>query len=223
MTSVSVYLALLMLGSNVSTTAAVPKPPQMVVTAGVVTTPTAVPMPPAVVPVAASPVAASAPVISAPTASAVASVATTAATMAVGSVQVTDDEQRFIDLVNYERAEKGLRHLRVDPILVEVSRGHSKEMGDLDYFDHVSPTPGMRTALNRYLVALGHRPNWAYVGENLFYCSIVDINRGHSCLMASPSHRENILNPRFERIGVGTYTDAKGQYWVTQMFLASTD
>lgn len=211
MTSVSVYLAMLMLGSNVST-ADVPKPPVVAVAAGVVSTGAPVP----VVPSAASPAVAP-PVVEVP------AMPASGATKAVGSVQLTDEEARFVDLVNSERASRGLSVLRLDPLLVQISRAHSKEMCDLNYFDHVSPTPGMRTALNRLLVALKRRPSWAYVGENLFYCSIVDVNRGHTCLMESHSHRENILNPKFEKIGVGVYSDARGQFWVTQMFLASTD
>jgi uncharacterized protein YkwD len=212
MTSVSIYLAMLMLGSNVST-ADVPKPPQVAVASAAVT------MPAVTSPVAA-PAVASTPGL--PTAEAYTAMAAAKVTK-TKSVQLTEEEQRFMDLVNYERATRGLSVLRLDPVLVEVSRKHSKEMCDLNYFNHVSPTPGMRTALNRYLAAIPRRPNWAYLGENLFYCSIVDVNRGHTCLMESHSHRENILNPKFERIGVGTYSDAKGQFWVTQMFLSSTD
>lgn len=141
----------------------------------------------------------------------------------MATVQVVDDEQRFIDLVNYERWSRGLSILKPDPLLVDVSRRHSNEMADKDYFDHVSPTPGMKTALDRYLVALGHRPQWAYLGENLFYCSIVDVNRGHTCLMDSRAHRDNILNPKFDRIGVGIYKGDDGEFWVTEMFLASID
>lgn len=138
-------------------------------------------------------------------------------------VQMVDEEQRYVDLVNSERVSRGLNALRVDPLLIEVSRAHSREMADKAYFDHYSPTPGMRTALDRYLVALKRRPQWAYLGENLFYCSITDVNRGHTCLMESPAHRENILNPKFERIGVGVYKAPDGQFWVTEMFIASID
>ncbi|MBI2843664.1 MAG: hypothetical protein HYX78_09720 [Armatimonadetes bacterium] len=138
-------------------------------------------------------------------------------------VQVVDEEQRFIDLVNYERLSRGLRMLSVDPLLVEVSRKHSQEMTERDYFDHLSPTPGLRTALDRYLASVAQRPTWAYLGENLFYCSIVDVNRGHTCLMESPGHRANILNPKFERIGVGVCKDEDGEFWVTEMFLAAID
>ncbi len=138
-------------------------------------------------------------------------------------VQMVDEEQRFLDLINAERSSNGLSVLLADPLLVEVSRKHSQEMCDKNYFDHVSPTAGLRTALDRYLADLGHTPKWAYLGENLFYCSIVDVNRGHTCLMASQAHRDNILNPKFARCGVGVYKSRDGQFWVTQMFIASTD
>jgi uncharacterized protein YkwD len=134
---------------------------------------------------------------------------------------MTEEEQRFVDLVNQERALRGLRTLKVDPVLIDVSRGHSKEMSDKNYFDHNSPTPGMRTALDRYLSVVKRRPTWALIGENLFYCSIVDVNRGHTCLMDSKGHRDNILNPKFERIGVGIYKSEAGEFWVTEMFIAS--
>lgn len=138
-------------------------------------------------------------------------------------VQLTEEEQRFIDLTNSERLLRGLNALKMDTQLVEVAREHSKEMADKNYFDHVSPTPGLRTAVDRYLAVVKQRPTWALVGENLFYCSIVDVNRGHTCLMESKSHRDNILNPRFERMGVGVYKSPDGQFWVTEMFLSVVD
>lgn len=138
-------------------------------------------------------------------------------------VQLTEEEQRFIDLTNSERLLRGMNALNLDPTLVEAARKHSKEMAEKDYFDHISPTPGLRTAVDRYIAEIKRRPTWALVGENLFYCSIVDVNRGHTCLMESRTHRDNILNPRFERIGVGIYKDKDGEFWVTEMFLSVVD
>ncbi|MGC8861174.1 MAG: CAP domain-containing protein [Armatimonadota bacterium] len=135
----------------------------------------------------------------------------------------TDQEQRSIDLVNRERRARGLCVLSVNPLLVQVAREHSREMWEKGYFDHFSPTPGLRTPMERYLARLGHTPSWAFLGENLFYCSIVDPDRGHRCLMASPKHRENILNERFREIGVGCFTAPDGQFYLTQLFLAQTD
>lgn len=139
------------------------------------------------------------------------------------SVQLSQNEQRFVDLVNAERWDRNLGVLSVNPLLVQVAREHSREMAEKHYFDHVSPTQGLETPMKRYLSALGYTPTWACVGENLFYCSIVDVDRGQRCLMASPSHRENILNNRFEQIGVGVYVSKDGQFWVTELFLSQID
>lgn len=142
---------------------------------------------------------------------------------AVQSVKMTADEQRFVDLANAARWDQNLRALAPNPLLVQVARRHSREMAERSYFDHFSPTPQLRTPADRYLDALGRRPTWALVGENLFYCTRVDSDLGHECLMESKPHRDNILNPRFEQIGVGAYIGPDGRYWVTQMFLAQID
>jgi uncharacterized protein YkwD len=135
----------------------------------------------------------------------------------------TDEETRFVELVNKERAKRGLSQLRIDATLILVAREHSAEMRDKAYFNHESPTVGIKTPLDRYLKAVTFRPTYACVGENLFWATVVDIQRGHQAFMNSPTHRENILFPRFEKIGVGIVKDAKGEFWVTQMFLTNTD
>jgi uncharacterized protein YkwD len=134
---------------------------------------------------------------------------------------ITSEEQAFLDLINEEREDRGLCRLKLDPLLVGVAREHSREMCEKEYFDHISPTSGQRTPMQRYLRALPKRPPYACVGENLFYCSVVDVARGHKALMESPGHRANILFARFRACGVGIYTSPSGQFWVTQMFLTN--
>jgi len=139
------------------------------------------------------------------------------------SVVMTQQESKFVELVNKERANRGLPQLTIDLLLIEVAREHSREMGEKHYFSHTSPAPGMNTPMDRYLAAAGKRPSWALVGENLFYCSIVDVERGHFALMNSEGHRANILETRYEHIGVGAYVNPKGEFYVTQTFLAKAD
>lgn len=148
---------------------------------------------------------------------------TTSPPVVPDGVVMTQEEIRFVELVNKERASRGLPQLTIDPVLIQVAREHSREMGEKHYFSHHSPTPKMRTPLDRYLAGAKRRPSWALVGENLFYCSIVDVNRGHTALMNSEGHRANILESRYERIGVGAYVTPDGQFYVTQMFLAKID
>jgi len=133
------------------------------------------------------------------------------------------EEQRCVELVNAERWARGLPLLQPDPLLASIAREHSRDMAEHNYFDHYSNIPGKRTAGDRFISAYGRCPRWACIGENLFYCSIVDVNRGHTAFMGSPSHRDNILSAKYEKIGVGTYKDSSGQFWVTQMFASVRD
>jgi uncharacterized protein YkwD len=135
----------------------------------------------------------------------------------------TSEEMQFVQLVNQERMKRGLSRLVVDPLLIQVARDHSAEMRDKAYFNHESPTSGIKTPLDRYLKAVSHRPGYACVGENLFWATVIDVRRGHQAFMTSPTHRENVLFPRFEKIGVGIVKQPNGEFWVTQMFLTNTD
>ncbi|MGV3724668.1 MAG: CAP domain-containing protein [Actinomycetota bacterium] len=135
----------------------------------------------------------------------------------------TPEELRFVELANEERRKRGLSQLVIDPLLIRVARLHSAEMRDRAYFNHNSPTAAERTPMDRYLKAVSLRPEYACVGENLFYCSIVDVKRGHDAFMNSPTHRDNVLFPRYEKIGVGIIKNERGEFWVTQMYLTNTD
>lgn len=160
-------------------------------------------------------------------------VASTAATpqAAPNPYGLNPQEAQFVDLVNKERTSRGLNALTVDPLLIQVARDHSAEMCKLNYFDHHSPTTGMTTPMDRYLKAIKDAndpmPGYLLVGENIYYCSTLDdhynVEYGHQALMNSPGHRANILEPRFAKIGVGTYRDAKGEFWVTESFLCDID
>lgn len=137
------------------------------------------------------------------------------------------EEREFIERINYERTSRDENALTLDPLLVQVARGHCRDMADNNYFDHASPTNGLRMPMDRYVAALhasgSETPNYALVGENIYYCSesnsTYDAAYGHQALMNSPGHRANILDPRFAKVGVGIYRNDRGEFWVTEMFL----
>ncbi len=137
------------------------------------------------------------------------------------------EEADLIAAINNERTQRGIGPLTEDPLLNVTARTHSREMCSLSYFDHHSPTAGIQTPMDRYLVGLRAwgegKPEAALVGENIFYSSATDavynVAYAHVCLMHSPGHRANILEPRFTKVGVGLYRDAQGRFWVTEMFL----
>ncbi len=144
---------------------------------------------------------------------------------------LTEDEQEFVTRINAERTSRGLNALTVDPLLVETARAHSREMCDLNYFNHHSPTSGLTSPMDRYLKSRKDTgagdPDYLLVGENIFYCSIFNsvynADYGHRALMASPGHRANILDARFTKIGLGVYHNARGEFWVTQMFTKDSE
>ena len=144
---------------------------------------------------------------------------------------LSPEEQEFIGKVNAERTSRGLNALTVDALLVHTARAHSHEMCSRDYFDHHSPTPGLETPMDRYLKGLhdagSATPESLLIGENIYYCSvsndIYNVDYGHRALMNSPGHRANILEKRFTKIGLGVYRDARGEFWVTEMFSRDTD
>jgi uncharacterized protein YkwD len=134
------------------------------------------------------------------------------------------DELRFVALINAERRSRGVAPLTVDPLLVAVARAHSREMSRKRYFSHWSPTPALRTPDQRYQAAYRKRFGGSFtrpflLGENLFSGSFPDVEIGHQALMASPSHRYNVLDEQFNEVGIGTFVNASGEYYVTQVFL----
>lgn len=125
---------------------------------------------------------------------------------------ITAEEQLMVSLVNQERAKVGLKPLQVDLRLVELARMKSKDMIDLNYFSHTSPTYGspfdmMKKAGVDYYTA----------GENLAGASTVE--RAHEALMQSDGHRRNILNPAFTHIGIGIVKGGSYGMMFTQMFI----
>ena len=122
-----------------------------------------------------------------------------------------DLEARMLDLLNSERAQRGLNPLRADPELAEVARAHSRDMFARGYFSHVAPDrrdpfDRMRAAKVRYLIA----------GENLALAHT--LAAAHRGLMESPGHRANILRPQFGRVGIAVVDGGMHGLMVTQNF-----
>jgi uncharacterized protein YkwD len=66
----------------------------------------------------------------------------------------------------------------------------------------------------------------SYVGENIAWAGGAGVGSGtlHTMWMQSQGHRDNILSPTYNVVGIGVYCAADGTIWATQSFgrLAST-
>lgn len=123
-------------------------------------------------------------------------------------------EQQVVALTNEIRKEKGLGVLRIDQALSEAAESHSRDMADNRFFSHVG-SDGDRLSDRTRDAGYDSR----YVGEN--------IAAGHNtpqqvvdAWMRSAGHRANILNEKYNEIGVGFVEDRESQYdeYWTQVF-----
>ncbi len=120
-------------------------------------------------------------------------------------------ENHLLVLVNQERRKANLPLLARDTALRRVARKHSLDMFKKGYFSHISlenTTPFDRIR--------AHNITYLTAGENLALAQTVEI--AHLGLMNSPGHRENILNPKFGRLGVGIMDGGIYGIMVTQNF-----
>jgi uncharacterized YkwD family protein len=109
-------------------------------------------------------------------------------------------------LVNQERAKAGLAPLRLDSSLSNVAMVKAKDMSNNNYFSHYSPTYGSPfDMMNRYGISFG------YAGENIAMGQ-QSPTQVMTDWMNSQGHRENILSPNYDSIGVAFYNG----YWVQE-------
>jgi uncharacterized protein YkwD len=131
-------------------------------------------------------------------------------------------QQQFV-LVNLERASRGLSPLRWDTTLAQVAAAYSRQMAQLHFFSHTSPISGdfqdrlnanPRIANHYQSIAENIAGNWAPAAGAIYEYLYNDA--AEHC-----AHRQNILNPQFNVIGIGV---ASGGPWHTlsaQELLAS--
>jgi uncharacterized protein YkwD len=108
----------------------------------------------------------------------------------------SDLETKMLELINKERANKGLPPLKADPQETIVARAHSKDMFAKGYFAHVSPDG--KNPFDRMRAA---HLQFTSAGENLALAQTLET--AHTNLMNSPGHRANIMNPSFTQVGIG--------------------
>lgn len=139
---------------------------------------------------------------------AIASVLIAALAVAAGALSDSSaDEQRFVELINGERAQTGARPMVVLPELSEKARRHAGKMADAGRIFHSDD--------------LGEGVDgWYLMGENVGRGG--NIETLHQAFMDSPGHRENILNPRYDAMGIGVVWDG-GVPYVVEVFMDSIE
>jgi uncharacterized protein YkwD len=105
-------------------------------------------------------------------------------------------QQEILDLVNLDRAQHGLPSLQLNPVLNLAAMAKAEDMLSHNYFAHTSPTGATPW---HWFKVMGYE--YSYAGENLAegYSKAEELQQS---LMASPSHRANILSPNYSDVGL---------------------
>lgn len=122
-------------------------------------------------------------------------------------------ENQVIELVNKQRVSAGLAPLKTNWELSRVARYKSQDMINKHYFAHQSPTYGSPFNM---METFGIK--FSAAGENIAYGQRTP-SEVMNAWMNSPGHRNNILSPIYNQIGVGVAKASNGTLYWTQMFI----
>lgn len=131
-------------------------------------------------------------------------------TQSIMNLSLEEYRKQMLDLINQERNGIGLAAVILDDQLNTLAQNHGNDMLTRNFFGHVNPdnqTPDMRR------LALKIPTD---VGENL--SKTPTLLYSHYGLMRSAVHRKNILNSRWQRVGIGMIKDSGGSVITVQEF-----
>ncbi len=123
------------------------------------------------------------------------------------SSQMRGEELNCLTELNVMRVLLGLMAVRFDPLLLQASRDHSRDMAEKDFFAHESPVAGKKTPWDRAKLA-----NTTASAENI----AMGQDTGKEANIGwfhSPGHFKNMLGDDHRRAAIGNYQ----KHW-TEMF-----
>ena len=127
-----------------------------------------------------------------------------------GQRRIAGPEQELFNSANREREKRGLPPLKWDDALAGCARQHSQRMAQQNALSHqFSREPDLAARARE----AGAR--FSSVAENVAEGPSVGIL--HSEWMKSPAHRENLLDPDLNSIGVAV-SERNGQFFATEDF-----
>lgn len=120
-----------------------------------------------------------------------------------------DDVLLMLDLINQERTSRDLQPVELSNELSYMGELHSQDMIDRNFFSHDNPDGGTIDIRRKELGIA------TFVGENI--STNISVQASHTSLMNSPGHKANILNPIWNRVGLGIIKSGN-LYYISQEF-----
>ena len=125
-------------------------------------------------------------------------------------------EEKLLEWINKERTARDLNPLRFSPGLRAAAIEHSKDMASQQKLTHLSSSG--KSYLDRVVEA---GLFFIEIGENVAVSDTFDAAFIHQGFMESPEHRDNVLNPKYDMVGIGVVYSKDQKYFVTQDFFQS--
>jgi uncharacterized protein YkwD len=134
------------------------------------------------------------------------------------SANILNLEHRAFDLINEQRALMNEPLLVWDEELCRIARLHSENMARLGFFSHTG-ADGL-DVVGR--ARLSNIKGWSVLSENIAYNQGFDdpVAFAVERWMISNKHRDNILDARLTRSGLGIARSTDGRVFFTQVFIA---
>jgi uncharacterized protein YkwD len=141
-------------------------------------------------------------------------------------LDITALELRIHELINQQRATRGLSSLSFDPALATIARKHSQDMAQNNYFEHVN-LRGLSPSERAHQAGYSCYKNYGSyytdgISENIFRNNIYHSSTNYGDViiydwnsqeeiaqstvggwMDSSGHRQNILTSTYDREGIG--------------------
>ena len=115
-------------------------------------------------------------------------------TSSTARIQITTTQ--LVAFTNKERQKFGLLALGDNFILDSAALAKTKDMFTKQYFDHISPSG---ESVSNFVTKEGY--DYFIIGENLASGGFKNTEAIINAWMASPGHRDNILNPKYREMG----------------------
>jgi uncharacterized protein YkwD len=115
-------------------------------------------------------------------------------------------EHDLLNFANSERARAGLVPLNIDDGLVRAARLHAEQMAAKKQLSHqFSGEPSLTDR-----ISASSSLHLSRAGENVAIATTAA--DAHQALMSSPPHRDNLLSPNFNAIGIGVFRSGNRLY-----------
>lgn len=123
----------------------------------------------------------------------------------------TDNVQLVLNLINNARKTEGLTPLKLGSTLPKVAQLKADDMVKNNYFSHTSPTYGSPfDMMKKYNVS------YLSAGENI--AGNPSITNAVNSWLKSSTHKQNLLSPKFNYIGIGVAKSNVYGYIIVAMF-----